>query len=479
MAHFLDLKKLENFYESNPASIIFAFYSSRLLENGEYERAAEICRSGLQKNPDFPFGHYILGLANYHMKNYSDAKHELEISLALDPAAPKAWKLLGEINAHLNLITLAKEDYLRAYLNDIFNHEAGEKFFGEDLVQHAPAPETEPVEFEEQTGAEVEDLSEEEIEHLLNSTGIPEEDTDFQKTLDEVFKETMEDVSKKEDKKEPEPDVTEEPEVQPKEDTLGEETILDRDEFSNAFDSFFKEYEKEEEEASEEEFSDEKVSAEPEDESELIELDEAETEEGKELEEKEFPEEFIEEEPMDFSAVVSDLISERENEVESEDEELLEEEHKLEESSELQEEKEESEDESEQEYILRDTISETPESEDVETEMEEKEISARKEPDEPDFLPETEEAEEALPEEEAEEPGTEIPQQPDRSRSSRPPILSPTLGEIYIAQGRFEEAIDVFKQLLEKDPENPRYGRKIEDLQVIIDKQKSSPKDKS
>ncbi|MEJ2636888.1 MAG: tetratricopeptide repeat protein [Calditrichia bacterium] len=472
MAHFLDLKKLENFYESNPTSVIFAVYSSRLLEKGEYERAAEICQAGLQKNPAFPFGHYILGLANYHMKNYSDAKHELEISLALDPAAPKAWKLLGEINEHLNLMTLAKEDYLRAYLNDIFNHEAGERFFGEDLVQHAPAPETEPVEFEEQTGAEVEDLSEEEIENLLDSTGIPEEDTDFQKTLDEVFKETMEDVSKKEDKSEPEPDVSEEPEAQPKEDTLGEETILDRDEFSNAFDSFFKEYEKEEES------SDEEAAAESEDGSELMELDEAETEEGTELEEKEFPEEFIEEEPMDFSAVVSDLISERENEVESEDEELLEEEHELEESEELQEAPEELGDESEQEYILRDTISETPESEDVETEMEEKEISARKEPDEPDFLPETEEAEEAAPEEEAEEPETEVPQQPEGSRSSRPPILSPTLGEIYIAQGRFEEAIDVFKQLLEKDPENPRYGRKIEDLQVIIDKQKSSPKDK-
>jgi len=60
----------------------------------------------------------------------------------------------------------------------------------------------------------------------------------------------------------------------------------------------------------------------------------------------------------------------------------------------------------------------------------------------------------------------------------RPPILSPTLGEIYIAQGRFEEAIDIFRQLLDKDPENSRYRRKIADLEEILKKQKSRQSEK-
>ncbi|MEL6824133.1 MAG: tetratricopeptide repeat protein, partial [Calditrichota bacterium] len=64
---------------------------------------------------------------------------------------------------------------------------------------------------------------------------------------------------------------------------------------------------------------------------------------------------------------------------------------------------------------------------------------------------------------------------PDNTtRFGRPPILSPTLGEIYIAQGRFEEAIEVFQQLLEKDPGNQRFQKKIADIQAMLDKQRSA-----
>ncbi|MCB0293148.1 MAG: tetratricopeptide repeat protein, partial [Calditrichaeota bacterium] len=56
------------------------------------------------------------------------------------------------------------------------------------------------------------------------------------------------------------------------------------------------------------------------------------------------------------------------------------------------------------------------------------------------------------------------------TRFGRPPILSPTLGEIYISQGRYEEAIDVFRQLLEKDPRNRRYQKKIDDIGKILEK---------
>jgi tetratricopeptide (TPR) repeat protein len=57
-----------------------------------------------------------------------------------------------------------------------------------------------------------------------------------------------------------------------------------------------------------------------------------------------------------------------------------------------------------------------------------------------------------------------------QTKTGKPPILSPTLGEIYIAQGRFDEAINVFQELLAKDPQNSRYQRKIDDLEMIIAK---------
>ena len=63
--------------------------------------------------------------------------------------------------------------------------------------------------------------------------------------------------------------------------------------------------------------------------------------------------------------------------------------------------------------------------------------------------------------------------QPSAAKFGAPPILSPTLGEIYIAQGRFDEAIKVFEQLLEKDPENYRYKKKISDIQKMLEKSKT------
>ena len=71
--------------------------------------------------------------------------------------------------------------------------------------------------------------------------------------------------------------------------------------------------------------------------------------------------------------------------------------------------------------------------------------------------------------EDSEKSEGEIPRK-ETAKFGRPPILSPTLGEIYIAQGRFEEAIDVFRQLLEKDPESARFKRKIQDLEIILQK---------
>ncbi len=67
---------------------------------------------------------------------------------------------------------------------------------------------------------------------------------------------------------------------------------------------------------------------------------------------------------------------------------------------------------------------------------------------------------------------TEIDSSSEGEEVSKPPIISSTLGEIYISQGRFQEAIQVFEQLLQQDPDNPHFKRKIREIQNLIDKQK-------
>lgn len=51
--------------EKNPKSFIFAKLAEEHLKLGEVEQAIEICKGGLQHNPDFADGQYVLGVALY------------------------------------------------------------------------------------------------------------------------------------------------------------------------------------------------------------------------------------------------------------------------------------------------------------------------------------------------------------------------------------------------------------------------------
>lgn len=55
-------------------------------------------------------------------------------------------------------------------------------------------------------------------------------------------------------------------------------------------------------------------------------------------------------------------------------------------------------------------------------------------------------------------------------------IVTPTLGEIYAAQGQYSKAIGVFETLLRKQPENEIYLKKIEDLKQKLNESKNEPK---
>jgi len=439
MASFLDSGNLQQIYNTNPESILFAHYAASLIDQGDLSQAIEVCEKGLAKHPHYGFGHFIISLAHYYQKNYSEAKREMEIALAYDPNLPRGWLLLGNINQSLNLPLMTKESYLKAYLVDPFNHEVAQKVFREEVqLMDVPREVTEkeseemPVKLEEAEEVEEETVSEfigDDIDELLGTADISEKEPgEFEKTLDEVFKETMGEVTSTELTEEPEEALEpasekEQGEEDKKEDTSEKKEIVDDVELSSAMNSFFSEYEKEKSEIEESK----------------VEEPSPEQKESGEISESEFPEEFIDEEPIDFSEVVADLISERDAATSGKGPEATEPEI---------------------------TITEEP----TEPKVEEK------------IIPEVAPSAQAPAGESEKGPETGESTGPteaegETTRFGRPPILSPTLGEIYIAQGRFEEAIDVFRQLLDKDPENIRYQRKIDDLQNIIDKQKSgSPK---
>jgi tetratricopeptide (TPR) repeat protein len=71
----------------------------------------------------------------------------------------------------------------------------------------------------------------------------------------------------------------------------------------------------------------------------------------------------------------------------------------------------------------------------------------------------------------------EILPTPSKSKKPGDKIVTPTLGEIYAAQGQFAKAIDVFELLLRKHPQNEVYAQKIKILKQKLEEAKNAAKD--
>lgn len=76
------------------------------------------------------------------------------------------------------------------------------------------------------------------------------------------------------------------------------------------------------------------------------------------------------------------------------------------------------------------------------------------------------------------EPVQDIPFEfPKRKSAGEEKIVTPTLGEIYAAQGQYAKAINVFELLLKKHPENETFAKKITILKRKLEESKNAPKD--
>lgn len=475
MNDFFSTENLKNVHQNNPDTLLFAHLAARYIEENEFQKAIDLCNKGLNKHPNYAFGHFILGLAHYHIKNYTDAKKELEIALAYDPTSPKAWEVLSTINEILNLSDDATESNLNSYLIDYFNKDASPNFLP---VEETPIPEIQdyvkPSEIHESDKTEKlsSDVTEEEIDSIVKNAMSGDNEFDFEKTLNEVFDEydtedKLEGASEVEEgserTKESEENLTEQKSEKSTE--LEKESMVTADEFSSALESFFSKYEDKDDSSKPAEVELTDSPSEPEETTptdisseDMTAPDEETTDSPSEVsadkqkyrgetqeEVKKFPsgnDITFDEQPedlIDFSSVVSDIIKESE--------EPGKEEMKVTEEEETE-------------------ISPGDYPTDSEKDIE---IPTETDFTSPEIMPEADQ----VGSDQSSMIDLDLSQSEEMESRKKPPILSPTLGEIYIAQGRFEEAIGVFKALLKKEPQNTRYKRKLEDVKKILTKKKS------
>lgn len=436
MVSSLSTELLKRLLQKNPDSLVFAHLAANLIDEGDYQQAIEICQKNLEKHSQYAFGHFVLGIAHYHVKNYTDAKKHLEKSLAYDPNNPKAWETLSAINEILNLQADAKESNVQAYLIDLFKTDASLNYLPvvetPEFEWKAEVLEIDQMKLEEKKPV-TEELGEEKLSEILGeSLSKDQEEYDFEKALSEVFQDKEEDTIPT---ARPDETISEIPTEMPSPgETADQSNIISAQEFTSEIESFFSTYDegKFPPESTAEAFPPEKK------------LDESTLETSKIPEvtipetspTSEIPEERISEELLDFKSFISDVIKDK-------DQAATEERVAKEDRSAKTEEKKE-EFIKEEDFIFPEKPAEKPPSPQKIVEVDKIDISISAE--------------------------KKAPGKRETTKVSKPPILSPTLGEIYIAQGRFEEAIEVFNQLLQKDPQNSRFKRKIEDLQKIMSK---------
>ncbi len=503
------MKDMEIRLEKNPKSFLFARLADMYLDEGRSEEALRLCQEGIKHHPSYVTGHFILAKAHLARGEQEEAEAALKRVITHDREFLAAHKLLGDLMARQGWENKAAVYYRDILEIDPLENETREilKSFsldepGDELGFHEPLP----------------IHSREDLNISTSTTGIKKQD--WEEEFDRLFESRPENASPDEgvtsivddssDTDVPAPETDVAPDsgtIDPDTDEI-EAALEDLEKAEERIDTASSIPAKEDEEIVEE--NDLEITIEiPEpvgkEDNETEELDlsafdipespsamheettaEPSRTDEEEIFELEIPEESVPPAPPaaieDQSGIMRPGGSESESENLIHEDELLALPDDAAADTDIKDQKEESspildpsgaiEIDLDLDKINPQTAAGShppPAAADKEVDVPLDEISREKPPAKPEDLADSSapqvrsskdektipEKKEPAPAAESEESGTE---------ESSPKLVSPTLGEIYTAQGQYSKAIKVYETLLEKSPDNTTYKKKIEAL---------------
>ncbi len=481
--------------EKNPKSILFARLADFYLKQKRIKEALELCTRGIENNPDYITGDYILAKIYLTMGDHEKAETQFKKVISHDRYFLSAHKHLGDmmakigwenkaINHYKDILQLDPLEQEAAQMLETFSIEEStdESAFSEEAFptnEDIPEPEEQP----EEKGMESSAIDQE-LRKVFDEENISEKTSAKNIELEEVT--TQDDTAEEESKSseieelefqlpdddseiisaEKPPETKKQKEAKESPESVSEEESSDDWMLPDELAEETSRKQKEPEEGQETKSSGQDKMEEPSQE-EMYTLSED------TLSEKNIPSEKQE----DFESIVEEPETEFETESNSqeltespleipesepEQSEFLLEEEEEDETESLPEEQEKLTEESEESLVTSD---QTLSTQDISDQQEQgkreakEEVEKKEEPKEP----EVEEVEEP------EQPTTDSPEQEEKTkRETSPPedtLITPTLGEIYTAQGQYSKALDVYKKLLEKNPDNKEYAKKIKELE--------------
>ena len=100
--NFSDRGDLGTILQNHPETILFPLIADSYSIDGEYSKAEEICKTGLNHHPDHADGLFVLAQINSQKKNYKIAEGILKDLFKSHTVYPEALNLLAEIQEKIN-----------------------------------------------------------------------------------------------------------------------------------------------------------------------------------------------------------------------------------------------------------------------------------------------------------------------------------------------------------------------------------------
>ena len=141
------IAELEKAYRENPDTPMFAQLADSYLDKGSVDQALKLCEEGCESFPDYPSGFAVLSRCYEAQDKLEDARQAMDHALRLDPENPGGYFRLSQLYESLGIGTLALKSLQQAASLDPFNDYLAELVeeltaaVGDDPEEGEPAAE--------------------------------------------------------------------------------------------------------------------------------------------------------------------------------------------------------------------------------------------------------------------------------------------------------------------------------------------------
>lgn len=97
------VERYEQILAQDAGSMVFVELAKALVDRGEYDRAIETCKQGIEHHPDSIVGRVLWGKALIHSGKPADAMDQFDKAVAIERDNPHAYNLIGEVLLHRGL----------------------------------------------------------------------------------------------------------------------------------------------------------------------------------------------------------------------------------------------------------------------------------------------------------------------------------------------------------------------------------------